>query len=131
VDKVICNPPYSHSSSALSSPVRSRSVARTQEDHTLDCFLKGAFQILKGKGKLFMVYPAAQMLELMKKLQQYHLEPKRFQLVYPFVNKPANLVLMEAQKDAKPMLHPCPPLIVYEENGVLTNKLKSVYHIEE
>ena len=76
-----------------------------------------------------MVYPASQMLQTMKMLQQFHLEPKRFQMVYPYENKPANLVLIEAVKDAKPALQPMPPIIVFSHDQVLTNKLKSVYHI--
>ena len=92
---------------------------------------RAAFLLLKGKGKFFLVYPAPQMLFIMKKLQEYHLEPKRFRLVYPSLQKPANLVLIEAVKDAKQMLHPMPPLIIYEKNGDLTSELKSVYHISE
>ena len=129
VDSVICNPPYGQPSSALSSPYASISIARNQGRETLDHILKGAFLMLKGKGKLFMVYPAAQMLYLMKALQQHHLEPKRFQLVYPYENKPANLVLIEAVKDARPTLHPMKPLIIYQHDGSLTNELKSIYHI--
>ena len=70
------------------------------------------------------------MLFVMKKLQKYHLEPKRFRLVYPSLHKPANLVLIESVKDAKQTLHPMPPLIIYRENHILTNRLKSVYHID-
>ena len=89
------------------------------------------FRILKGKGGIYMVYPAAQMFSLMTELKQQHLEPKRFRLVYPDAKHPANLVLLEAVKDARPRLHPMPPLIICQENGILTNELKSIYHIEE
>lgn len=129
VDAVVCNPPYGQPGASLSSPVRTKATARSQEKDTLNHLLTGAFRILKGKGSLFLVYPAPQMLYLMEFLQQHHLEPKRFRLVYPGVDKPANLVLVEAVKDARPMLHPMPPLIVYEADGSLTKELKSVYHI--
>ncbi len=92
-------------------------------------FLKSAFRILKGRGRFITVYPAPRMLYLMEMMQQAHLEPKRFQLVYPDENKPANLVLIEAVKDAKPMLHPMEPLIIYTKDRSLTNRLKSVYNI--
>ena len=67
----------------------------------------------------------------MQLMQQAHLEPKKFQLVYPYENKPANLVLIEAVKDAKPMLHPMEPLIIYTKERNLTNRLKSVYNMQE
>ena len=129
IDAAVCNPPYGHHSAALTSPNRSKAIARSQDETTLDRFFLGAFSVLKGKGKLFIVYPASQLLFLMTKLRSFHLEPKRFQLVYPYSEKPANLVLLEAVKDAKPTLHPMPPLIVYNKDGSLTNDLKSVYHI--
>ncbi len=129
VDAVVCNPPYGQPCSSLSSPKETKAIARNQNKDTLAQLFTGAFRILKGRGKLFLVYPAPQMLHVMKKLQEHHLEPKRFQLIYPKAEKPANLVLIEAVKDARPMLHPLPPLIIYNEDGTLTNKLKSVYHI--
>lgn len=131
MDAVICNPPYWHANASLCSSNRQKSVARSQNKDTLHRFFSGAFDILKGKGKLFMVYPAPQMLHVMKELQQHHLEPKHFRMVYPKTDKPAKLVLIEAVKDAKPTLHPMSPMIVYEENGDLTNELKSVYHIDK
>ena len=129
VDAVVCNPPYGQPSASLASPYESKAVARNQNKDTLDQFLTGAFKILKGKGSLYLVYPAAQMLYLMRCLQDHHLEPKRFQLVYPFLHKAANLVLIEATKDARPTLHPMPPLVIYQDDCSLTNELKSVYHI--
>ena len=131
VDAVVCNPPYGPPEASLTSPNKEKARARSQQADTLDRFFAGAFTILKGKGKIFLVYPAPQMLSVMKKLQEHHLEPKRFRLVYPCENKAANLVLIEAVKDAKPTLHPLPPLIVYNPDGSLTKELKSVYHIEE
>ena len=128
-DAAVCNPPYGQPASALISPNAGKAVARTQEEDTLSHLFAGAFDVLKGRGSLFLVYPAAQMLHLMKKLQSFHLEPKRFQMVYPSAGKPANLVLVEAVKDARPMLHPMPPLIIREQDGSLTKDLKSVYHI--
>ena len=129
IDAVVCNPPYGHYAASLVSPNQEKAAARSQKEETLHHFLSGAFQILKGKGKIFIVYPAQQMLFLMKQMQLHHLEPKHFQLVYPAVHKPAYLVLVEGIKDAKPMLHPMPPLIAYEKDGSLTNELKSVYHL--
>ena len=131
VDKIICNPPYGQPYSTLASPSKQKAIARNQDEETLDHFFTGAFSVLKGRGKIYIVYPAPQMLYIMKLLQKHHLEPKRFQLVYPYIHKPANLVLIEAVKDARPTLHPMKPLVIYEKEGGLTNELKSVYHLQE
>ncbi len=131
VDAVICNPPYSRAGAALRNPEEARAMARHQEQETLDAWLAAAFRILKGKGKVSLVYPAPQMLFLLDAMQRARLEPKRFRLVYPFPDQPANLVLVEGVKDARPLLQPMPPLIIQQKPGVLTNELKSVYHIAE
>ena len=78
-----------------------------------------------------MIYPAPRMLEAMQALSKARLEPKRFRLVYPAADKAANLVLIEAMKDAKPMLHPEPPLIIYEKDGSMTPELRRIYHITD
>jgi len=131
IDAVVCNPPYGIPGTVLSSPVRTRAVSRSQGKNTLELFFRSAFRVLKGRGRFIMVYPASQMLQAMQMLQKAHLEPKKFQMVYPYENKPANLVLIEAVKDARPSLHPMPPLIVFDEKQILTNRLKSVYHIDK
>ena len=131
LDAVICNPPYGEPRAALVSPDRNRAISRNQQEGVLDGFLRNAFEWLKGRGKISLVYPAASMFSMMIALRKHHLEPKRFRLVYPAADKNANLVLIEAVKDAKPTLHPMPPLIIYEKNGDLTTELKSIYHIRE
>ncbi len=130
VDAVVCNPPYGMPGQVLRNQTETLAKARHQDPHTLSRFLFSAFRILKGKGRIFLVYPAAQMFSLMTELHRQHLEPKRFRLVYPDISHPANLVLLEAVKDAKPRLHPMAPLIICEKNGNLTNELKSIYHMD-
>ena len=90
-----------------------------------------AYRLLRGKGRFAMIYPAPRMLEAMQALAKARLEPKRFRLIYPAADKAANLVLIEAMKDAKPMLHPEPPLVVYEKDGSMTPELKRIYHITD
>ena len=129
LDAIICNPPYGQPGQTLRNPSESLSLARHQTEEGLRGWLTMAYRLLKGKGRLAMIYPAPRMLELMRQLSAAHLEPKRFRLVYPYADKPANLVLIEAQKDARPMLHPMPPLIVYEPDGSMTGELRRIYHV--
>ncbi len=129
LDAVICNPPYGHPGATLHNPSDSLRLARHQGEDGLGAWFRAAHRLLRGKGRFSMVYPAPRMLEAMDALQAARLTPKRFRLVYPFADKPANLVLMEAVKDAKPMLHPEPPLIVYHPDGAMTDELKRIYHI--
>ena len=60
-------------------------------------------------------------------LKKYHLEPKRMQLVYPFVDKEPNMVLIEAMKGGNPRITVEKPLIVYEMPGVYTKDIRELY----
>ena len=129
LDAIVCNPPYGVPGTTLLNPKQTLSLARHQTEAGLTAWFRMAYRLLKGKGRFYMVYPAPRMLEAMQALSKARLEPKRFRLIYPYGDKPANLVLIEAMKDAKPMLHPEPPLIVYESDGSMTAELKRIYHI--
>ena len=130
LDAIVCNPPYGVPGTTLRNPSETLSTARHQSDEGLSAWFAMAYQLLKGKGRFHMIYPAPRMLEAMQALEKARLAPKRFRLIYPAADKAANLVLIEAMKDAKPMLHPMPPLIVYEKDGSMTPELRSIYHLD-
>ncbi len=131
LDAIVCNPPYGLPGATLHNPSEVLSMARHQGGGGLDAWFRVAHLLLRGKGRLSLVFPAPQMLLLMNALQRAHLEPKRFRLVYPAPGKSANLVLIEAMKDARPMLHPEPPLVIYQDDGRETPELRRIYHLEE
>lgn len=131
LDAIVCNPPYGVPGTTLLNPEKTLSTARHQSENGLTEWYRMAYRLLRGKGRFHMVYPAPRMLEAMTALSKARLEPKRFRLIYPYGDKPANLVLIEAMKDAKPMLHPEPPLVVYEQNGSMTAELKRIYHLTD
>ena len=131
LDAIVCNPPYGVPGTTLLNPDAALSTARHQTEAGLSAWFSMAYLLLRGKGRFNMIYPAPRMLEAMDALKKARLEPKRFRLIYPYADKPANLVLIEAMKDAKPMLHPEPPLIVYENGGAMTPELKRIYHITD
>lgn len=131
LDVIVCNPPYGQPGTTLLNPSETLSLARHQSSDGLANWFKMGYRLLKGKGRFAMIYPAPRMLEAMQALASAHLEPKRIRLVYPAVSKAPNLVLIEAMKDAKPMLHHMPPLIIYEPDGRMTPELLEIYHITD
>jgi len=109
----VMNPPYF--TSGERSEHEGRSLARHDAGDTLATFLASAFSLLKNGGKLFLIYPASALPELMRALEQARFAPKRMKLVYTKAGEPALRVLMEAKKDGKPGLVIEPPLIVEVE----------------
>ena len=48
-------------------------------------------------------------------------------LVYPFVDKEPNMVLIEGLKGGRPRVTVEKPLIVYEKPGVYTSEIYDIY----
>ena len=131
VDVIVCNPPYGMPGATLHNPGLSKDLARHQDPRGLEPWFTAAYRLLRGRGRMALIYPAPMMLSLMNDLSRAALIPKRFRLIYPRVDKPANLVLVEAVKDARPTLQPEPPLIVYEQDGTMTPELRKIYHQQD
>ena len=74
-----------------------------------------------------MVHRPFRLAEIMTTLVEYHLEPKRMRLVYPYVDKEPNMVLIEAVRGGKSRLEVEKPLIVYEKPGIYTSEIYDVY----
>ena len=104
----VMNPPYFRSGGR--SEHEERSLARHDAGDTLAIFLESAFSLLKNGGKLFLIYPADALAELMHALEQARFAPKRMKLVYTKAGEPALRVLIESKKDGKPGLVIEPPL---------------------
>ena len=131
MDAVVCNPPYGMPGKTMLPPEKSLEMARHQDADGLLPWFKSAHRILRGKGRISVIFPAPRIYELMRLMDEARLTPKRLRLVYPSSVKPANLALIEAVKDAKPLVEHEPPLIIYDEEGQLTQEMRRIYHMEE
>ena len=74
-----------------------------------------------------MVHRPFRLAEIFSKMVAYHIEPKRMWLVYPFVNKEPNMVLIEGLRGGKSRLTVEKPLIVYKEPGVYMPEIYDIY----
>ena len=74
-----------------------------------------------------MVHRPHRLDEIFALVKQNGMEVKRLRLVYPFIDKEPNMVLVEAIKGAKPMVKPEKPLIIYNVAGEYTEEIKELY----
>ncbi|MCE5187831.1 MAG: methyltransferase [Eubacteriales bacterium] len=98
----VMNPPYF--TSGEPSPNHSLADARHDAARTLETFLSAAFQLLCNGGRLFLIYPADALTELLSELRAHRLEPKRMRFLYTKPGMAAKRVLVEAKKLGKPGL---------------------------
>lgn len=74
-----------------------------------------------------MVHRPHRLAEIISTLKEYKLEPKRMKLVHPFIDKDANMVLIEAVRGGKSMIKVEAPIVVYREYGIYTDEIYTIY----
>lgn len=126
-DVITCNPPYMISSHGQTNGLEPKTIARHEVLCTFEDVVKSAAHLLKPGGEFFLVHRPFRIAEIINTLCKYKLEPKRMQLIYPFVDKEPNMVLIEAKRGAKSRMKVEKPLIVYKEPGVYTDEIYDVY----
>ena len=95
---------------------------------SLEDVVREASKCLKVKGHMYMVHRPSRLVDIFTSMKNNHLEPKRIRLVYPHIDKPANMVLIEAVKGGRSQLIVEEPLIVYNSDGSYTEELLKMYN---
>ena len=126
-DVITCNPPYMMGQHGLTNPDAPKAIARHEILCTLEDVVSQAAKLLRSGGHFYMVHRPFRLAEIITTLVNYKLEPKRMQLVYPFVDKEPNMVLIEAVRGGKSRMTVEKPLIVYKEPGVYMPEIYDIY----
>ena len=124
---ITTNPPYMTGSHGIVNPKEPKAIARHEVCCTLEDILKASAKLLKERGRFYMVHRPFRLAEIMSRMVEYKIEPKRMQLVYPYVDKEPNMVLIEGLRGGKSRLTVEKPLIVYKEPGVYNDEIYDIY----
>ena len=126
-DVVTSNPPYMTGNHGLDNPEQPKAIARHELLCTLEDVVRETSKVLRPGGRFYLVHRPFRLAEIMTVLVKYKLEPKRMRLVYPFVDKEPNMVLLEALSGGRSRITVEKPLIVYKEQGVYTDEIYDIY----
>ena len=126
-DVITSNPPYMIGQHGLVNPDSPKAIARHELLCTLEDVIRVSARLLCTGGRFYLVHRPFRLAEIMTILVKYRLEPKRMRLVYPFVDKEPNMVLIEALRGGNSRIRVEKPLIVYKEPGVYTDEIYDIY----
>ena len=126
-DVVTSNPPYISDAHGLKNPDLPKAIARHEVLCKLEDVAREAAGLLKPGGHLFMVHRPQRLIEIITTMKQFNLEPKRMKMVHPFLNRDANMVLIEAVRGGKSMMKVEAPIIVYKAPGVYSEEIYEIY----
>ena len=123
-DVVTCNPPYFKTGNELFLNDNSvKSLARHEITLKLSDVLKQASYLLKNGGIFAMVHRTERFVEILDKMREYNIEPKRVQFIYPKYSKDSDLFLIEGIKNGKSGLKLLSPLVVHKDDNTYTDEV--------
>ncbi len=126
-DVVTTNPPYMTEHHGLQNPEAPKAIARHEIKCSLTDIIREAAKVLKPGGRFYMVHRPRRLVEIISLMREYRIEPKRIRMVHPFVNREANMVLIEGLRGGNAMMKVEAPLIVYKEQGVYHEEILEIY----
>ena len=126
-DVITSNPPYMSDAHGIKNPEAPKAIARHEVLCTLDDLARETSRLLRPGGRFYLIHRPFRLVEIFQTLTAYKLEPKRMKLVYPFVDKEPNMVMIEAIRGGKSMIKVEEPLIVYKEPGVYHDAIYDIY----
>lgn len=128
VDAIVSNPPFFkvNEQSNLNDN-DDDTIARHEVMLTLEDLIAVVSKTLKFGGYFTMIHRPDRFSEIMELFSKHQLVPKRIRFVHPYVDRPANHVLIEAMKQGSPGLTVEPPLILYIEKHHLTQAMVDIY----
>lgn len=126
-DKITCNPPYMKCGSGNQNDTDTKSVSRHEVMCTIDDVMKSVSELIRPKGRLYMIHRPSRIADIMCAMRKYRIEPKKLRFVHSSVNKAPSMVLVEGMKDGGDELKILPPLYVYNDDGTYTEEIDIIY----
>ncbi len=126
-DVITTNPPYMIAEHGLRNPGDAKYIARHEVLLNLEDILRESAKILKPKGRFYMVHRPFRLAEILARMSEFGIEPKRMRLVHPYIDQEPNMVLIEGMRGARPRMRVEAPLIVCERGGGYTQELLKMY----
>lgn len=126
-DVITTNPPYMTTGVGIVNDYDTKAISRHEICITLEEIISISASLLKEKGRLYMVHRPHRLMEIMSLMKSHSLEIKRLRMVHPYVDKEANLILIEASYRGGSFMKVMPPLIVYNPDGKYTTEVADIY----
>lgn len=126
-DVITINPPYRVRGHGKISEGEARATSRHETHGGLTETLEAAARLVRFGGRIAVVFLAERMTDLHSSMRAFHLEPKRLRCIHSSVERPAELILIEARKGGGPGLRIEPPLIVYRAEGQFSDEMNLTY----
>ncbi len=125
-DFIVSNPPF-YDENVQQSEHTHLNIARYAQHLPIENFVKRVKTYLKPKGWFIFCYDAKQIDLLLFHLKSYGINPEKIQFVHSKIDRESKLVMIAARNNSKSMTQILPPLVVFNEESVYTEKALKVF----
>ena len=126
---VVTNPPYRKAGSGRVNPSDEKALARHEILCTLEDVIRSSSQVLKSRGRLYMIHQSERLTEITALLTKYHMEAKNIRFIHRRAAEASSFVLLTAVKGGRPGVRIEAPLVVYQEDGSYTDEVGEYYRV--
>lgn len=123
-DSLTVNPPYLDPKDNIATDDYKRQEILLK----LDDIARAAKYLLKPFSKIYMVHRPHRLADIVVSFKKYGMNLRRLRAVKPFVDKKANMILLELEKSEKTAFDYMNELIVYNADGAYTDEVKEIYY---
>lgn len=127
MDVVSMNPPYKAADSGIKSTSQADLIARHEVECKLSDVTSAAAHLLNFGGRLCMCNRPERLSDTIIAMKEAGIEPKRLRFVVKRPDTRPWLFLIEGKKGSKPYLNVEPMLIMYGDDGELSDEVMNIY----
>ena len=127
VDVVVANPPYRPAWTGRVNPDPVKALARHEISLDLDTLLGNSCMLLRPGGRIYLVYPAWRLADLITTMRTHRIEPKTMIFVHSASGTGAEMCLVCGMKDGGKELNILSPFTVFAQQGVYTEEMEAVF----
>lgn len=126
-DIIVSNPPYKKKDTGRLNPDSQKAIARHEIFLDIDLLFGCSKKLLNNQGRLYIIFPAQRVSELVLTMKRYHFFPDFIRFVHIKKNTAARLVILCAAKGHGRSCTIVPPFFVYGPDNKHTNEYASVF----
>ena len=117
-DIITCNPPYfKYKNSSIINENMIKSVARHEIETNIEEIIKITYELLKDKGRFYLVHHAERFIEIVNLLKKYNFGIKKLEFAYNDLDSKCSVVLIESMKNGKDSCVIEKPLLTKDYRG--------------